>query len=164
MDNPRPVRRVEGVGDLRHDSGDLRDRQRTAGETRRERLALVVRHDDERLVIRIVDLVDRADVRVIERAGGTGLADEPRRGLPRTRGVGGQELHRHAPLQLGVFGQIDGAHAAGTDVAQDAVMGDCAADHGERLHSCSAWGSRRLPLPASDQGNERRVLALESWE
>ena len=72
-------------------------------------------------------------LRMIERTGGTGLADEPRRGVPRSRGVGGQKLHRHAPLQLGVFGQIDGAHAACTDVAQDAVVGDCAADHVERL-------------------------------
>ena len=132
MDNPRPVRRVEGVGDLRDNAGDLCDRQRTAGETRRERLAFAVRHDDERLAIRLVDLVDRADVGMIERTGGTGLADEPCRGLPRSRGVGGQELHRHAPLQLGVFGQIRRAHAAGADVAQDAVMGNCAADHVER--------------------------------
>ena len=78
MDDARPVRRVERVGDLRHQPRGLRDRQRPARETCGERLAFVIRHRDERLVIRLADLVDRADVRVIERAGGARLAHQPR--------------------------------------------------------------------------------------
>ena len=78
MDDARPVRRVERVGDLRDQPRDLRDRQRPAGETCGERLAFVVRHRDERLVIRLADLVNRADVRVIERTGGAGLSHQPR--------------------------------------------------------------------------------------
>ncbi len=73
------VRGGQRVGDLSHDTRRLRHRERTARQSGGERLAFVVGHRDERLAIRVADLVDRADVRVIERAGRARFAHQPGR-------------------------------------------------------------------------------------
>ena len=55
----------------------LVDRQRSALDLLLERLAFVEVHDDEHLAVsRFVDVVDRADVVVLEGGGGFGLVDE----------------------------------------------------------------------------------------
>ena len=85
VDDACGVRGVERVGHLRDDAGDLGDWQRTAGEASREGFALVVRHRDERLAGVVADLVDRRDVRVIERAGGARLPQQAGRGFRTAR-------------------------------------------------------------------------------
>ena len=78
---PGGVGGVERVGHLRDDAGDLGDRQGPAGEASGERFSLVVRHRDERLAGVVADLVDRRDVRMIERAGGACLPQQAGRGV-----------------------------------------------------------------------------------
>ena len=79
MHDPGGVGRRERIGHLGDDAGDLDHRQLTAGEARLERFSLVVRHRDERLTGVVANLVDRRDVWMIERAGGTRLPEQPGR-------------------------------------------------------------------------------------
>ena len=81
MDDPGGVGRIERVGHLREDAGDLAERHLTMRETRGQGFSLVVRHCDEWLPGVVADLVDRRDVRMIERAGRSRLAQEPSRGF-----------------------------------------------------------------------------------
>ena len=83
MDDAGRVRRGQRVGDMRDDPRGLRNRQRPARQAFGQRLALVVGHRDERLSFELADFVDRADVRVIQGAGGARLAQQALGGLPR---------------------------------------------------------------------------------
>ena len=71
---------------------DLGDWQGTVGEASSERFSLVVRHCDERLAGVVADLVNRGDVRVIERAGSACLPQQAGRGFRTGGRVGRQEL------------------------------------------------------------------------
>ena len=129
MHDPGGVRRCERIGHLRDDAGDLDHRQLPAGEASLERFSVVVRHRDERLTGVVANLVDRRDVWMIERAGGTRLAEQPGRAVATSGRFPLQKLERHAPVEVGVLSQIHRAHPAGADAADDPVMGDGGADH-----------------------------------
>ncbi len=79
----------------------------------------------------LVDVVDRADVGVLERGGRAGLALKPLERLSVAGQLLGQELQRHAAAELQVLGLVDDAHAAAAELRDDAVVGDGLADHQE---------------------------------
>ena len=85
-------------------------------------LSVVERHGDEqRAVGRLPDLVDRADVRVLQAGGELRLHEQP----PSARFVEahqtGEALQRHVPLQLRVPGPIHDAHATPAEALSDLV-------------------------------------------
>jgi hypothetical protein len=90
----QPASRLQGEGD------DLGRGHRPPLQAPRQRLALVVRHRDEELaVLRLADLVDGADVEMVERGRGLGLGAEPfLRGLLEAQ-VRRQELEREGALE-----------------------------------------------------------------
>ena len=90
------------------------------------------------LPVVLVDVVDRADVGVLERGGRAGLALEPLERLRVARQLLGQELQRDAAAELQVLGLVDDAHAAAAELREDPVVGDRLADH--------AWTRRFYPL------------------
>ena len=97
-----------------------------------ERLAFEALHGDEGVAVFLADVVDGADVGVIERGGGLGFALEAGERL-RVFGDGvGEEFQSDETIEAGVFGFVDDAHAAAAEFFEDAVMGDSLAD----LH----WG------------------------
>ena len=77
----------------------------------------------------LADVVDRADVRMIQGRGGAGLALEPfdRARIPRQ--LFGEEFQRDGTSQPRVFGLVDHAHAALAQLFQDAIVRDGLADH-----------------------------------
>ncbi len=129
MHDPGGVGRGERIGHLRDDAGDLDHRHLTAGEASLERFSVVVRHRDERLTGVVADLVDRRDVWVIERAGGTRLAQQAGRAVPASGRFRLQKLECYPPVEVRILSQIHRAHPAGADAADDPVMGDGGADH-----------------------------------
>ena len=95
-----------------------------------QRLALEQLHRDEALPLDLVDRVDGADVRMVERGGGPRLALEARLGIAVARPLGREKLERHGAPELQVLGAVDDAHAAGPELLDDLVVQDGAADHG----------------------------------
>ena len=92
-----------------------------------------MRHRDERLTGVVADLVHRGDVGMIERTGGPRFAQQAGGRfwiMDRSRR---QKLERDVPLEVRVLGQIHSAHTASADVAEDPVVRDGRADHGESM-------------------------------
>ena len=129
MHDPGGVSSGERIGDLCDEASDLGHRQWSAGKASGQRFALVMRHRDERLAGEVADLVDRRDVRVIERAGRARLPQQAGRGVRMAGGLGRQELERYPALEVRILGEIHRPHPAGADVADDPVVGDGGADH-----------------------------------
>ena len=142
------VRRIEAVGDLDADLQELRDLDGPGGDAVLERLALEQLHGDERPTLELADVVDRADVGMIERRRRARLAAEPLDRLRIPGDVVGQELQRDVPPEPRVPGLVDHAHPAPAQLFQDAVVGDGAADHRRgvchRLRSLSERGGPPL--------------------
>jgi hypothetical protein len=67
-------------------------------------------HDDVEAVLVLADIVNRADVGVVEGGGGTGFALESLAGLRVLGQRFGQELEGYATAEAPVFGFIDHSH------------------------------------------------------
>ncbi len=93
-----------------------------------ERLPLQQLHSDEVLTVRFVDLVNRADIRVIERRGGEGFPLEAFASRGIILQLLGQELQRDMTAQLQVLGLVDDAHAAATQHPEYLVVRDGLSD------------------------------------
>ena len=121
----------EALGGLQRELDRLAHRDRpAAGEPRRDRLALVVRHHDVELAVRrLLDRVDRRDRGVVECRGGPRLGDEALLGALARHQVRGQELERDRAAQLAVAGPVHDAHAAAAEARFDLVVADRLADH-----------------------------------
>ena len=85
-----PVHDALGVGGIERaehlypEPQDILPRERASFDAVLERLPLEPLHDEERLAVLLADIVDGADVRVIQRGGGARLATESleRIGIP----------------------------------------------------------------------------------
>jgi hypothetical protein len=96
----------------------------------------------------LLDGMNGADARMIQRGSCTRFANEPleRRGV--LVGFGRQKFQGHPPAQLGVFRFVDHTHAAAADFADNLVVRDelafhpvCGTPNGRR---CRAYGQRCL--------------------
>ena len=76
VDHSPPVGFLERLGELVGEVDDLADGQQIAAGGDLQRLALDVLHDDERAAVGVADLVDLADVRMVERRGGERFAPQ----------------------------------------------------------------------------------------
>jgi hypothetical protein len=107
------VRRVQGFANLHAALECLLDRQRTGDGS-----SLDVLHDEVAAALVLPDVVQRADVRVIERRDRPGLAFEP----VGERALDG--LHRHVAIETRVAGAIDVAHASRPEIRAHFVGAD----------------------------------------
>ncbi len=87
-----------------------------------EGLAFEQLHGDEGLVSVLANLVDGADVGVVEGGGGAGFAQETFERLTVAGEVLGQELESDEAAELGVFGLVDHTHAAAAELFHDTVV------------------------------------------
>ena len=90
-------------------------------------------HGDEGLALLIVDLVNGADVGMVESRGRLGFALEAAQGLRIFGDIVGQELEGDEAAEFEVFGLVDDTHAATAEFFDDAVMRDGLADQVERI-------------------------------
>ena len=93
-----------------------------------ERGALQELHRDEGLAVFFANVVNRADIRMIERGGGLRFALEAREGARVGADIFGKEFQRDAAMEAIVFGFVDDAHAAGAEAFGDAVVREGFAD------------------------------------
>ncbi len=82
-------------------------------------------HDEVQDFVALVDGVDRDDVRVAERRGGSRFAfealDHPLSHREQRRR---EHLDRHLAIQCQIVGEVDGGHAATSDFDQDLVLAE----------------------------------------
>ena len=89
-----------------------------------QRLAFEKFHGDEGFAVFFADVVNGADVGMIERGGGLGFALEARESLRICGNSFRQKFERDEAQQADVFGFVDHAHAATAELFEDAVMGE----------------------------------------
>ena len=79
-------------------------------------------HDEEVQVAGLVGVVGAGDVLVVELAGGADLGVEAGQRVGVVQDGGADDLQRDGLLHDAVFGQVDDAHAAATQLAHDAEL------------------------------------------
>ena len=75
------------------------------------------------------DVINRADVGMVEGGGGPRFAAETFQSLRIAGNVIGEELEGNETAELGVFGLVDHTHAAATQLFNNAIVRNCLADH-----------------------------------
>src|SRR5688500_14912710 len=90
------------------------------------------------------DVVQRADVRVIQSRDDAGFTQEALDGFGVGVEVVGQELDRDLAAQTGVSGLVDHAHAARAEARQYLVMRDRLADHSDPVSVSGLSSTSRI--------------------
>ena len=88
-----------------------------------QRLALQQRHDDKGLAFVFTELVDRANVWMIQSRGGARLLLKAGKGFGIGGQFAGQQFECNPAAQLQVLGLVDHSHAPATQQPDDAVVG-----------------------------------------
>ena len=84
---------------------------------------------DEVFAFGLIDLIDRADVGMIEGGGGAGLALEAVDGLGIAGELRRKKFEGYEAAKFGVFSLVHHSHAAATELVDNAVVRDGPADH-----------------------------------
>ena len=154
MNNALAVGRLEPLRGLAGDVERFVELQRAFLEFLLDGSAFEEGHRQEGLSVDLVDLVDGADIRVIERRGGLGFAEKTLAMLGVFDDVGAKKLQRDRAPELQVLGLVDDAHSAFTELFGDAVMRNGFTDH--RHEDCTAGeapsGTRRIHDAAMKTG------------
>ncbi len=141
MDDAARVQRRERGQHVETNRDRLGRAQCPAPQSLREDLSLEQLHGDEQLAVVFTDLVDLADVWMIDAGCRPGLTPEP---LARGRVVGEhrKRLQRDRALQALVTGGVDDTHSASAKLALDRVSADPAGHHlagGRFRHVRRCW-------------------------
>ena len=115
MDDAVAVCAIEGIGDLGRVVDDFVSRERPARQPRGQRFALEELHDQEGDAVLFAEVVQDADVRVVQRPDDAGFAIEALAQLRVGRELRGQDLDRDLTIEAGVDGAVHMAHASGGD-------------------------------------------------
>ena len=129
MDGAVVVGFLEPLGHLDAKVNQSVDVERALPDQRRQLAAFEIGHGDEGLPVDLVDLIDGANVGVIQRRRRAGLAKESGLGVRRAERLGGKEFERNKPLQAQILGFIDNPHPAFPEFFEDFVMGYGLPDH-----------------------------------
>jgi hypothetical protein len=94
-----------------------------------ERQAIDIFHHDERLLVHFIDLVNRADVGMVQARCGLRFEEKALLLFPLFREMFREEFNGDGALQPGVFGFIDDAHASLAEFIENRVMRNLLSDH-----------------------------------
>ncbi len=90
-------------------------------------------HGDERVTTFLSDIVNGADVGMVQRGCSLGFSLETAEGLGIAGNFIGQKLQSYEAMQASVFGLVDDTHSTAAEFLDDAVVRDSSADH------CKKW-------------------------
>ena len=121
MRDALPMRLVERVGDLDRNLQRLVERQRPFLEARGQRLAVEMRHDQVVRAIDAADVVDAADVGMVQGRDGASLALEAGSQIGIASDLTRQDLDRDRPIEARVACSVDLAHPARADLGGDSI-------------------------------------------
>jgi hypothetical protein len=117
-------------------------------------------HSDEGSPVGLVDFVNGANVRVVQRRCGLGLPLEPAEGLRIVGEFVGKELQGNMATESQVFCLMHHTHAPTADPAQDAVMGNRLTHGlGGRGHWLDMLGGDERPVNESGGSYDTRANA-----
>jgi len=89
-------------------------------------------HSDERMFILLADIVDRADVGVIQCGSSLGLSLKAREGLGIVANFIGQKFKRYETVQACVLSFVHHPHTTAAQLLNDFIMRDGLTDHWRR--------------------------------
>jgi len=115
MDDAGAMRAIERIGDLDAVTNDVRERQRPARDALGERLAFEQLHHQIAAAVVLADVVQRADVRMVELRDRARFPLEAEFELCAAGELGREHFHRDAAVQARVACAPHLAHAAGAD-------------------------------------------------
>ena len=133
MDDAFLVGCGERVGHLATQIDDLLQVERLLVDHRLKGVSFEQLHDDEGLAVMLSQVVDRADVGVVESRSGPGLSLKALQGRRALGQLLRQELQSDLATEVQVLGCIDHTHSPATEAVDDTVVGDGFADHESRL-------------------------------
>ena len=129
MDDALRVCGIECVGNLRGQFQQFFQVEGPSSDAVLERLPFEQLHGDEVPPALMPDLVNRADVGMVQRGGGARFTLETFQRLGIGGELFGQEFQSNMATEAEVLGFVHHAHAAATQLFKNAVMGDGLADH-----------------------------------
>src|SRR5262249_9408318 len=132
MDDALGMRGVEGVGNLKRKREQSFVIEPGAATDIFERRALQKLHGDESLPLLFADVVDGADVGVIQRRCGPGFALKTRQGLRIKAELGREKLKGYGALQACIHRLVDNTHPPVADFFDDLVMRNRLVNHSSR--------------------------------
>src|SRR3954452_14321773 len=141
---------VERIGNFTADSKGLKKRHRSTTDPVGEGFALEILHHQEIDARMTTDVVEHADVRVIQVRNRFGFAFESGLEVEAASNVGGQHLDSHRPAQACVGRFVDLTHAACTKRSDnrrepaERAMTAAKRDYKKRPPPRNAWSS---PVP-----------------
>ena len=144
------VERAEGGQDREGGGYGLVDEERSPAKPLAQGLAVEQLHGDEETSLLLADLVELADVRMVDAGGGLGFAPEA---LARGLVVGQAEdgLDGQAAVEALVAGGVDDAHPSLSQLAQDEIGADAQGG----LGGWRVRGPNPPPAPGFGQGSSR---------
>src|SRR4029077_2995075 len=113
---------IEGLDYLDGDVKETREIQGATGEIVFEGSTLEVFHGNEGVAAIFADIVNRADVGMIQGRGGLRLAFESRQCLPIASQIIRKKLEGHESVEPCIFGFIDDTHPAAAELFQNAIV------------------------------------------
>ena len=156
MNDPLPMRHLQGVCDLHRDRDGILDGERTLQQPLGERRSVDQFKYQGGHSVDALEAIDGADVRMVEGRENPGFAleaDQTVRVLGEERR---EDLDRHVAIELAVARAVDIAHPATAKEVHDRIRAELPADERRSLLCCSHQRNRR---PA--QESVRRGLARQ---
>src|ERR1700722_15411644 len=106
---------VQSFCDFNSNLQQFREGQRALAQTLGKRLAVEELHNQEFGAVLRADIVEMADVRVIQRGNSTGLALETLLEFGIVGQMSGQNLDGNRSIEARIFGAVDLTHAPGAE-------------------------------------------------
>jgi len=124
---------IERVGYLDANVEQIIERQRSGGYAMLQCVAVQKLHGDEMPVLVGVNFVDGADVGMVQGGRSFGFSLKAAECLSIFGYVIGQELEGHKPAEFDILSLVYDTHTAATELFEDAVVRDGAADQRLRI-------------------------------
>jgi hypothetical protein len=124
VNNACPVRFGQRVSNLNRDMQSMLERKGTSFESSLERLSLEILHHEEVDAVVAANVVEHANMAVVQAGNGARFALESRPLVGGQREVGGEHLDRDGAIEAYIARPIHFSHATGTDRGHDFVRTD----------------------------------------
>jgi hypothetical protein len=128
MENAGAVRRIKRIGDLDAEVDRLMDLDRPVRQQLAQGLPLEQLHHEVGSALVLADVVDRADILMVQRGSGACFGAKPLEGAG-VRQFVWDELEGDGPSQANVFARVDDTHPTGTQLGGDAIVTNRASEH-----------------------------------